>query len=179
VPGSGGESLEDKSIVERESGLHKALSNGQIVMINLGGAIGTTLFLSSGIALGYTGPCCKIAWPSSSSGVSFDESTVSDDSYSAKETEQRREAAIKKMLATPPKPYMAKGKKKPSPNKRKDKKIARTLYPSKKEVDHVRVLDCVLVSRNLSINSILGHSTNSNLTPAEHHRLSGLDTQRR
>ncbi|HXL71846.1 MAG TPA: amino acid permease [Rhizomicrobium sp.] len=54
--------MEDKSIVERESGLHKALSKGQIVMISLGGAIGTTLFLSSGIALGYAGPSVLVSY---------------------------------------------------------------------------------------------------------------------
>jgi L-asparagine transporter-like permease len=57
-----GAGLEDKSIVERESGLHKALSKGQIVMISLGGAIGTTLFLSSGIALGYAGPSVLVSY---------------------------------------------------------------------------------------------------------------------
>jgi len=61
VPGGGAASL-DKSIVERESGLHKALSKGQIVMISLGGAIGTTLFLSSGIALGYAGPSVVVSF---------------------------------------------------------------------------------------------------------------------
>jgi hypothetical protein len=42
------------------------------------------------------------------------------DQYSEKETERRREAALKKMLATPPAPRTAKGK--PSPKKRKAKK---------------------------------------------------------
>jgi len=37
----------------------------------------------------------------------------------SKEIERRREAALKKMLATPPKPH---GKQKPSPKKRKAKK---------------------------------------------------------
>ena len=46
----------------------------------------------------------------------------SPDKYSEKETERRREAAIKKMLATPPKPHAVKGKKKPSPAKDKAKK---------------------------------------------------------
>jgi hypothetical protein len=44
------------------------------------------------------------------------------DQYSEAETIRRREAAIKKMLATPPKPHTAKGKKKPSPGKGKAKK---------------------------------------------------------
>lgn len=47
---------------------------------------------------------------------------MSDDQLSAKETERRREAALKQMLATPPKPHAAKGKKKPSPVKAKAKK---------------------------------------------------------
>jgi len=40
----------------------------------------------------------------------------SDEQYSAAETERRREAALKKMLATPPKPH-AKPKPKVSPGK--------------------------------------------------------------
>ena len=44
------------------------------------------------------------------------------DQYSKAETEQRREAALKKMLETPPKPFTPKAKKKPSPQKRKGKK---------------------------------------------------------
>jgi hypothetical protein len=44
------------------------------------------------------------------------------DEYSEAETARRREAAIKKMLATPPKPHAAKDKKKPSPTKDKAKK---------------------------------------------------------
>ena len=48
--------MDETSIVEREGGLHKDLTKAQVIMISLGGAIGTTLFLSSGIALGYAGP---------------------------------------------------------------------------------------------------------------------------
>ena len=54
--------MEDTSIVERESGLHKDLTKRQIVMISLGGAIGTSLFLSSGIALGYAGPSVLVSY---------------------------------------------------------------------------------------------------------------------
>jgi|GEM_PF-6078822 hypothetical protein len=43
----------------------------------------------------------------------------SDDALSEAETIRRREAAIKKMLATPPRPFTAKAKKRPSPKKRK------------------------------------------------------------
>jgi hypothetical protein len=43
-----------------------------------------------------------------------------EDQYSAAETKRRADAALKKMLATPPKPHAKlKAKKKPSPAKRK------------------------------------------------------------
>ena len=46
-----------------------------------------------------------------------------DDKFSEAETVRRREAAIKKMLATPPKPHAAKAKKKkPSRGARTKKK---------------------------------------------------------
>jgi len=57
---SGG--LEDTAIVAREGGLHKELTRAQIIMISLGGAIGTSLFLSSGIALGYAGPSVLVSY---------------------------------------------------------------------------------------------------------------------
>src|SRR6201996_5380318 len=60
--GRGSAGLEDTSIIAREGGLHKELSKRQIVMISLGGAIGTTLFLSSGIALGYAGPAVLLSY---------------------------------------------------------------------------------------------------------------------
>lgn len=41
---------------DQEHGLDKALTRGQVVMIGLGGAIGTGLFMGSGIAIGYAGP---------------------------------------------------------------------------------------------------------------------------
>src|ERR1700730_16654949 len=44
------------SISEREGGLHRGLTRTQIVMIGLGGAIGTGLFMGSGLAIGYAGP---------------------------------------------------------------------------------------------------------------------------
>jgi amino acid transporter, AAT family len=44
------------SISQREGGLHRALTKTQIVMIGLGGAIGTGLFMGSGLAIGYAGP---------------------------------------------------------------------------------------------------------------------------
>jgi AAT family amino acid transporter len=54
--------LENTSIVAREGGLHQDLTKGQVIMISLGGAIGTTLFLSSGVALGYAGPSVLISY---------------------------------------------------------------------------------------------------------------------
>src|SRR5450432_3884565 len=50
------------SISERESGLHRGLSKTQIVMIGLGGAIGTGLFMGSGIAIGSAGPAVIISY---------------------------------------------------------------------------------------------------------------------
>jgi L-asparagine transporter-like permease len=46
----------------REAGLARALSRRQIVMIGLGGAIGTGLFMGSGIAIGYAGPAVLISY---------------------------------------------------------------------------------------------------------------------
>jgi len=54
--------LSDLTVVARESGLHKGLTRSQAVMISLGGAIGTSLFLSSGIALGYAGPSVLVSY---------------------------------------------------------------------------------------------------------------------
>jgi amino acid transporter, AAT family len=50
------------SISERESGLHRGLSKTQIVMIGLGGAIGTGLFMGSGLAIGYAGPAVVFSY---------------------------------------------------------------------------------------------------------------------
>jgi len=50
------------SIETREAGLHKALTKGQAIMISLGGALGTTIFLSSGFALGYAGPGVMVSY---------------------------------------------------------------------------------------------------------------------
>ena len=47
---------------ERERGLHKDLTKAQIVMIGLGGAIGTGLFMGSGIAIGYAGPAVILSY---------------------------------------------------------------------------------------------------------------------
>ncbi len=46
----------------RESGLSKSLSRSQVVMIGLGGAIGTGLFAGSSLAIGYAGPGVLISY---------------------------------------------------------------------------------------------------------------------
>ena len=53
-------SLVDPS--EREGGLRRGLSKVQLVMIGLGGAIGTGLFLGSGLAVGYAGPAVIVSY---------------------------------------------------------------------------------------------------------------------
>jgi L-asparagine transporter-like permease len=47
---------------ERESGLRRGLGKAQVVMIGLGGAIGTGLFLGSGLAVGYAGPSVIVSY---------------------------------------------------------------------------------------------------------------------
>jgi L-asparagine transporter-like permease len=54
--------MDETAIVEREKGLHKELTRAQVVMIGLGGAIGTGLFMGSGIAIGYAGPSVLISY---------------------------------------------------------------------------------------------------------------------
>ena len=49
-------------ISERERGLQRDLTKGQIVMIGLGGAIGTGLFMGSGLAIGYAGPAVILSY---------------------------------------------------------------------------------------------------------------------
>ncbi|HEV2271599.1 MAG TPA: amino acid permease [Steroidobacteraceae bacterium] len=56
----GSASADDLS--ERESGLRRSLSKAQIVMIGLGGAIGTGLFMGSGLAVGYAGPSVIVSY---------------------------------------------------------------------------------------------------------------------
>jgi len=50
------------NITSRETGLHKALTKRQVTMIAIGGAIGTGLFMGSGIAIGYAGPAVLISY---------------------------------------------------------------------------------------------------------------------
>ena len=47
---------DENGIMERESGLQRKLSSGQMLMISIGSAIGTGLFLGSGFAVGLAGP---------------------------------------------------------------------------------------------------------------------------
>ncbi len=48
--------MSSNPIGQRESGLQRGLGKTQIVMIGLGGAIGTGLFMGSGLAIGLAGP---------------------------------------------------------------------------------------------------------------------------
>ena len=50
------------AIARREGGLHQGLSRAQVVMIGLGGAIGTGLFAGSTLAIGYAGPAVLISY---------------------------------------------------------------------------------------------------------------------
>ncbi len=54
--------MDDAAIIQREAGLKQALTRAQITMIGLGGAIGTGLFMGSGIAIGYAGPAVVISY---------------------------------------------------------------------------------------------------------------------
>jgi L-asparagine transporter-like permease len=54
--------VEASAIAGREAGLHKELTRAQLVMIGLGGAIGTGLFMGSGLAIGYAGPAVILSY---------------------------------------------------------------------------------------------------------------------
>lgn len=54
--------MDENEIIRRESGLKQALTRAQITMIGLGGAIGTGLFMGSGIAIGYAGPAVIVSY---------------------------------------------------------------------------------------------------------------------
>ena len=51
-----------EEIAIRERGLRQSLGRGQVVMIGLGGAIGTGLFAGSSLAIGYAGPAVLISY---------------------------------------------------------------------------------------------------------------------
>ncbi|HPA37528.1 MAG TPA: amino acid permease [Phenylobacterium sp.] len=54
--------VDEAEITRREAGLRPGLSRAQMTMIGLGGAIGTGLFMGSGIAIGYAGPAVIISY---------------------------------------------------------------------------------------------------------------------
>jgi amino acid transporter, AAT family len=54
--------VDASAIAGREAGLHKDLTRAQLVMIGLGGAIGTGLFMGSGVAIGYAGPAVILSY---------------------------------------------------------------------------------------------------------------------
>src|SRR5271163_3684256 len=56
------ERLDATAIASREAGLHQGLGRAQVVMIGLGGAIGTGLFMGSGLAIGYAGPAVVLSF---------------------------------------------------------------------------------------------------------------------
>jgi len=56
------EPVDKSAIAAREGGLSKALTRSQVVMIGLGGAIGTGLFMGSGLAIGYAGPAVVLSF---------------------------------------------------------------------------------------------------------------------
>ncbi len=54
--------MDKDPVTIREQGLQQSLSKAQITMIGLGGAIGTGLFLGSGLAIGYAGPAVLLSY---------------------------------------------------------------------------------------------------------------------
>ena len=49
-------------IIERESGLRRSLTARRMTMIAIGGAIGTGLFLGSGVAISLAGPAVLLTY---------------------------------------------------------------------------------------------------------------------
>ncbi len=62
-PGPRGSAEADAArLAGAEGGLAKALTRGQVIMIGLGGAIGTGLFAGSRLAIGYAGPAVVVSY---------------------------------------------------------------------------------------------------------------------
>ncbi|CAM3465505.1 MULTISPECIES: amino acid permease [Brevibacillus] len=57
-----GDANQFQKIMDREGGLQRGLTTGQLTMIAIGGAIGTGLFLGSGFAIGFAGPSVLISY---------------------------------------------------------------------------------------------------------------------
>ena len=51
-----------ETISNREQGLRRQLTSGQMSMIAIGGAIGTGLFMGSAYAIGYAGPSVLLSY---------------------------------------------------------------------------------------------------------------------
>jgi amino acid transporter, AAT family len=54
--------VDAESIADRERGLKRSLTPRQLTMIGIGGAIGTGLFMGSGIAIAYAGPGVLVSY---------------------------------------------------------------------------------------------------------------------
>ncbi|MDR3565815.1 MAG: amino acid permease [Negativicutes bacterium] len=54
--------MKTPNLVEREQGLHRGLTQPQLTMIGIGGAIGTGLFYGSGFAVGMAGPGVLVSY---------------------------------------------------------------------------------------------------------------------
>jgi len=61
-PSTGSRASRSSAIEDREKGLLQGLSRAQVIMMGLGGAIGTGLFMGSGIAIGYAGPSVVLSY---------------------------------------------------------------------------------------------------------------------
>ncbi|MGE8397640.1 MAG: amino acid permease, partial [Comamonas sp.] len=51
-----------QDIQQREKGLQQHLTSAQMVMIAIGGAVGTGLFMGSAFAIGFAGPAVLISY---------------------------------------------------------------------------------------------------------------------
>ena len=54
--------MQAEDVIAREGGLKRALTSRQLTMIGLGGALGTGLFMGSGIAIAYAGPGVLVSY---------------------------------------------------------------------------------------------------------------------